>query len=118
MYVDDDAGTDDGTTATVSDGSSLSNLDIYKGHVITRHDNSGALSNANMDTAKGAYSDTDILYSVSGGVVTVDSGVELYVATGHSFTPGDNVNTQGSGGNVDIRGTVTAGTNTFTVAGD
>ena len=87
VYVDDDASTDDGTTATVSDGSSLANLDIYKGHVITRHDNSGVLSNSNMDTAKGAYSDTDILYSVSGGALTVDSGVELYVASAHSFTP-------------------------------
>jgi hypothetical protein len=114
VYIDGHASK--GTTVSISDGLDLSVFDIYAGHIITRHDNSGALSNANLSTAKSV--DTDIQYSVSGGALTVDSGVELYVASGHSFTPGGNVTTQDTGGNVDLRGTITAGTNTFTVADD
>ena len=122
-YIDNDA-TYQGTTVTVFDGVQLANLDIYAGHVITRHDNGGTLSTANMATAKGGYSDTDILYSVSGSTLTVSgSGTELYMPGGHSFTPGGDITTpnmenlgafNGGSGTMDINGTLTLSGGSFT----
>ncbi|MEW6219696.1 MAG: Calx-beta domain-containing protein [Thermodesulfobacteriota bacterium] len=115
VYVDDGAGTNDAATVTVSNGSALSGLNIYKNRVITRHDNSGALTNALMSTAKGAYSDTDILYSVSGGnLTTTGANTELFVWAGHTFAPGGTVSTQ----HMDINGTLSAATNAINVAGN
>src|SRR3990170_4239253 len=92
VYVDDNVAGSDGTTVTVSNGANLAGLNIYVNYVITRHDNAGILTNANMSSAKGAYVDTEILYSVSGGALTVSSGT-LYMPAGHSFSPGGNVTT-------------------------
>ncbi|MBW1788482.1 MAG: DUF2341 domain-containing protein [Deltaproteobacteria bacterium] len=122
-YIDNDA-TYQGTTVTVFDGVQLADLDIYAGHVITRHDNGGTLSTANMATAKGGYSDTDILYSVSGSTLTVSgSGTELYMPGGHSFTPGGDITTpnmenlgafNGGSGTIDVNGTLTLSDGSFT----
>ena len=114
VYIDGDA-TYDGTTVTVADGNVLTGLDIYADHVITRHDNVGSLTNANMNTAKGAYVDTEILYSVAAGVLTVTgANTELYVPATHSVTPGGNISTT----HVKIVGTLAGGTDTYTVSGD
>ncbi len=121
VYVDEDDadGATDGTTVTVSDGNNLTGLDVYYQHLIARHDNAGALTNALMKTAVEPYVDTEILYSVDGGNnLSAISGAELFVPTGHTFAPGANVTTQGAAGNVDLRGTLTAGANTITVTGD
>jgi len=113
VYVD--AGAIDATTVTVSDGADfLSGLDIYADHVITRHDNGGTLSNADMDTAQGSYVDDEIEYSVTGGVLTVPSPNELYVPTGHTFFPNGDVNTY----TVEILGTMNLDTSTISVAND
>lgn len=114
VYIDGDA-TYDGTAVTVSDGTNLTGLDIYADHLITRHDNGGSLTNALMNTALGAYSDAEILYSYSGGNVTVSgSATELFVPAGHTFDPQGNVTTA----HVDINGTLTGGTATITVSGN
>ena len=109
IYIDQE--NIDATSVTVSDGADLSGFDLYRDHVITRHDNGGSLTNANMDTAKGAFSDAEIEYSVTAGVLTVTSGNELYVLAGHTFAPGGNV----SADDVEILGSVTAASDTFTV---
>ena len=62
VYLDQE--TIDGTAVTVSDGESLSGLDLYADHVITRHDNGGSLTNAAMDAAKGALADVEIRYAL------------------------------------------------------
>jgi hypothetical protein len=120
IYIDDDNGTtNDATTVTVSDGAALSGLDAYVDHLITRHDNGGVLSNALMDTAKGAYSDTEILYTLDGSDnLTAETGTEIYIPTSHTYTPGAGVTTQGTGGDVDVRGTLNGGANTFAVFGN
>ena len=112
-YVDGFGGID-GTTVTVSDGADLSGFDIYADHVITRHDNGGTLSNADMDTAKGAFNDNEIEYSVTAGALSVPSPNELYVPTGHTFAPDADV----TGYGVEILGTVNGGAGTFTVEAD
>ena len=124
-YVDEnDGASNDATTVTVSNGTNLSGLNLYVGHVIVRHDNAGALSNALMNTAKGGYSDTEILYSVSAGNLTVSgSGTVLYVPSGHSYTPGANVTTPamkslgtfvGGSGSITVNGALTQGGGAFT----
>lgn len=125
VYIDNDA-TYRGTTATVMKGIQITDLDIYTGHIITRHDNGGTLTNANLSAAKGAYSDTDILYSVTSGALTVGgSGTVLYVPTGHSLAPGGNVTTpsmkslgtfDGGSGSIDVNGTLTIAGGTFTAS--
>ena len=114
MLVYVDAGAIDGTTVTVSDGADLSGFDIYANHVITRHDNGGTLSNADMDAAKGGQTDNEIEYSVSAGALTVPGPNELYVPAGYTFAPGADVTTYA----VEILGTVTGGADTFTVEAD
>ncbi|MBE0606319.1 MAG: DUF2341 domain-containing protein [Deltaproteobacteria bacterium] len=123
VYIDDDP-VYKGTAVTVFNGATLSNLDIYAGHVITRHDNGSSLTNANMSTAKGGSADADIQYSVSGVALTVGgSGTELYLPTGHGFAPGGNVTTPnlesrgtfaGGAGTLDVNGTLTVSGGTFT----
>lgn len=115
VYIDgDDGATTDGTTVTVSDGINLSGLHIYTDHLITRHDNAGSLTFANMSTAKGGYSDTEILYTPSGSLTVTGTNTELYVATGHIFVPGSNVDTV----SLKNMGTLTAGANSYNVSGD
>lgn len=116
VYIDGDDGTaTDATTVTVTPSGNLSGINLYVDHLIVRHDNAGALTNALMSTAKGAYSDTEILYSVSGGNLTVSGATtELYVPAAHTFTPGGNVSTM----DAKVIGTLNGGANTFTVAGN
>jgi CSLREA domain-containing protein len=116
VYIDGDP-TYQGTTVSVFGGKNLHDLNIYADHVITRHDNTGSLTNADMATAKGSFSDTDIEYSVSGGALTVSgSGTELYIYTGHSFSPGGDITSpamenrgtfDGGSGTIDVNGTFT-----------
>ena len=118
VYVDD--GTVDATTVTVMDpvyvSSTISGLDLYADHLITRHDDGTTpLDTGDMYNAKGSYTDTDILYSISWPDTTVTgANSELYVASGHSFTPFGNVTTP----HMKINGTLIAGSNTFTVSGN
>ncbi|GEM_PF-1840224 len=122
VYIDNHAS--DGVAVTVSDGTALAGFDIYAGHVIARHDNSRSLSNANMDTALGAFSDTDLLYSVASGNLTVSgAGTELYIPLNHSFTPGGNVTTPamenlgtfvGGSGTIDVNGALQLTAGAFT----
>jgi hypothetical protein len=135
VYIDNAVGCQ-GNTVTVSDGGQLSDVDIYCDHVITRHDNGGTLSTATMASAKGGATDSDILYSVSGGtnLTVTGTGTELYLPTGYGFAPGGDITTPnmknlgtftGGTGTIDINGTLalsdgsfTATSGTMSVAGD
>ncbi len=111
VYIDND-GTNDGNTITVSDGSTLTGLDIYKDRVIVRQDNSGSLTNANMGSAW--ISDAgDILYSVDGSNNLTVTGTELFVWSGDTFVPGATVTAV----DIDINGTLTAAANAINVSG-
>jgi uncharacterized repeat protein (TIGR01451 family) len=120
VYLDSNGG-NQGTTVTVSDGSSLGGLNLYQNHVVTRHDNGGALSNALLNTAD--HGDTDIQYNVAAGALTATASHELYIPTGHSFTPGGDVTTpsmeslgtfNGGAGAIDINGSLLIGGGSFT----
>ncbi|MFH1769645.1 MAG: hypothetical protein ABH833_03190, partial [Parcubacteria group bacterium] len=118
VFLDDE--TQNGTTVTVSDGEALSNLDIYQDHVITRHDNSGSLTNTLLNTADNA--DTDIDYSVTDSNLTVGATneVELYIPASHTFLPGGTVTTGDSDTQSDLKivGTLNMAGNDLTIAGN
>jgi len=112
VYVD--GGSVVGTTVTVLDSTiatSINDLHIYADHLITRQDEGGTpLDTGDMDNAKASYPDTDILYSISWPDTTVTGAdTELYVASGHYFTPFGNVTTT----HMEIVGTLNAGNNTY-----
>ncbi|MBI5556777.1 MAG: hypothetical protein HY885_04005, partial [Deltaproteobacteria bacterium] len=114
VYIDSDGGSA-GNTVTVSDGGNLNGLHIYVDRLITRHDNGGGLTNGLLNTAKGAYVDTDILYAVSGGNLTANgAGTELFVWPGHTFAPAGAVTTT----HLDINGALNAAANPINVAGN
>lgn len=111
VHVNDD-GTYKATTVTVSDGAALSGLNLYDQHLIVRHDNAGSLSNANLATADDG--DTDILYNVSAGNITVEgASTELYIWSGDTYLPGGAVSTV----HFENNGTTTLG-GALTASGD
>ncbi|OGY60217.1 MAG: hypothetical protein A3F24_00570 [Candidatus Colwellbacteria bacterium RIFCSPHIGHO2_12_FULL_44_17] len=125
VYIDQE-GADEGTTIYITDGTSQTNVDIYKGAVIIRAD-SGSITNDNLYTADDT--DDDIKYNVSaasGGTLTVDDGFELHVWTGDTFAPGGPItmspsaSSSSTDGDVHIDGTgvLTMGTNALSVGGD
>jgi len=112
VYLDDSGSSRFGTTVTVSNGNSLAGLNIYQDHVVTRHDNAGALSNALLSTAD--HGDTDIKYTVStGNLSLIGVSTVLYLPTGHSFTPGGNVAASG----LESYGIFNSGTFTIDING-
>lgn len=123
VYVDDGANVK-GTTITLAADttSSITGLDIYIDRVTVSHENAGPISNAKLAT--GDNGNAGIRYSVSGGNLTVESGMELHVLSGKTFTPGGAVTTTATGtaagaaGDVHIAGTLTMETNNLIVGGD
>ncbi len=113
VYIDGHAS--DGTTVTVSNGNALAGLNIYADRLIVRHDNGGTLTNANMTTALGAYSDAEILYTTDGSdnLTVGGSATELYVWTGDTYAPGATIDTV----HMDIVGTLDAAANAINVSG-
>ncbi len=98
--------------------SNIANLDLFYSRVAVRYENAGPMTNAKLASADNG--NANILYSVSGSALTVDSGYELHIWNGKTYTPGGTVTTQGSGGDlhVDDSGTATLDTATNTIAGD
>jgi len=109
-----------GNTVTRYAGSGdITNLNIYKNHIIVRHEDAGPITIADLDK----YDSNDsayMLYAASStpATLTVNSGKDFYVNPGSVFSTG------GAGGNVsfatlDIAGTFTAtSTQTISVSGN
>ncbi|MFH1692206.1 MAG: hypothetical protein ABIC68_06575 [Candidatus Omnitrophota bacterium] len=111
VYIDGE--TQKGSAVTVVSASDLSALNIYQDHVIVRHDyTTGYTTNANLATADNA--DPDIKYSVVDNNLTVNADQTLLIWVGDTYQPTGNV----TGGNISIEGTVTAGSNIFTISGN
>ncbi|MEX1112544.1 MAG: hypothetical protein WEC84_03705, partial [Candidatus Andersenbacteria bacterium] len=115
VYLEDE--TEDAVTVTISDGEDLSSLDLYQDRLITRHDNGGSLTNANLDTGV-VDSEDDIsnMYSVdANGVVTTASGKDLLVWGGDTYAPGALLTV---GGDLVVQsGATLSGTYNVTVGG-
>jgi len=119
IWLDDDASYK-GATVTTSTGASIADLHIYQDHLILRDDNASTMTNTILDTADNG-GDTDILYSVSAGNLTVGDtqDIELYIWTDDTFQPGGDVIVGDSDTASDIKliGTLDADANTITAYG-
>lgn len=91
-----------GTTVTLAADttSNVASLDIFQNRVVVTYENAGPMTNAKLATASNA--DAGIRYSVASSNLTVESGIELHVKNGKTFTPGGTVTTNTSGGDLHI----------------
>ncbi len=107
-----DGNTEKAVTVTAATGNNLTGINLYQDRLITRHDNSGSLTNANLETAEtNADSDISSIYAVSGGTLTLAADKHLYIPASHTYAPGGDISLSGNFTNI---GTYTTGTNTVT----
>ncbi len=97
--------------------SNITGFNLYQNRLIVRHEDAGPITNANLSTADNT--DAGIRYSVASSNLTVESGISLYVWGSKTFTPGGNVTTNVTGGDVKINtsGVFSPGSNSVTVGG-
>jgi hypothetical protein len=98
FYVDAGGG-DEATTVTRAGRANLTGIELYQpgtvNYLVIRDDSGQGITNQTMATAKGSYSDADIMYTTSGNDITVPYGF-AYVANGCTFsiTSGNSFTTQ------------------------
>ncbi|MEK7218217.1 MAG: hypothetical protein AAB728_01995, partial [Patescibacteria group bacterium] len=115
LYVD--GATEDAVTVVLGSGGNMTGISLYQNRLIVRSESgSVALTNAHLSAAAlSAGSDADIaaIFHASGSVLAVQVPKELFVWTGDEFAPGGQVTAT----DYDINGTLTLGSNAFTVLG-
>jgi len=92
-------------------------MQIFRRHLTLGSDDAPTITNSDLSFYT-TGDNNDVIHSVSGGVLTVDGASaltdeELFTSSTTTFTPGGNVNTH----DLENNGTITAGSNTFTVDG-
>jgi hypothetical protein len=105
--------TEKATNVFVSDGTTTEDIDLYQNYIIAGHDSGASITNDHFYTAHDASN--DISYTVSGatgGTLTADQNIGLYIRSQSTFAPGGNVVV---GGNWINNGTFTSGSNTVTM---
>ena len=97
-------------------------MNIYENRLLIDSESGTSMTNALLSTGDNA--NAGIRYSVSGGALTVESGLGLYVLSGITFVPGGAVTTPatgtaaGSAGDVTLAGILNMAANKLTVGGD
>ncbi|MFH0731727.1 MAG: SBBP repeat-containing protein [Candidatus Omnitrophota bacterium] len=126
VYINGAGTGETGNTIGTTDASAI-NLSVMDDHIIIRTDHASATASSYAVTNSilsrfDNDDDTDMLYTVAAGDLTVEDGVELYINTGDFFTPAGNVTTGTDPTNqesLDLNGTWTeTGTETLTINGD
>lgn len=87
LYLDNHS--EDAVTITISNGTDLTNVDLYQNYLIVRDEITGdSIRNVDLDVADN-NGDTDIsaLYSTNGTSLTVADAKRLLIPTGHTFSP-------------------------------
>ena len=121
VHVNSGVASEDGVTVTRWNGTTFTGYDIYAGDLITRTENGTPLSNNDLDTANDG--DTDITNIYSNGLtttLTLADSKNLYIWSGHTFTPAGNVNLGASAagtGVLRVKGILNAGASTITING-
>ncbi len=112
------------TTVTLSSGTgSISGLTLIVSRVVVSQESATAMTNTLLNTADNG--DVGIRYNVASGNLTTESGMELHVLAGKTFTPGGNVTTTSSSDATSIAGdvhipatsTFALGTNALSIGG-
>jgi len=119
VYIDNDT-TYKGNTVFVSDGTNKTDINIYSGDLILRHDTGSNITNANLSTGRVSGDAGDMMYSISGSDLTATTSAEVHIWTGDTFVPGGKVVTDGNSGNfhLDDNANATLATTNSVVAGN
>lgn len=114
IYIDGHA--TDGVAVSKVTQANVTGLDIYGDRVIVRHESFSSVSASNLNTANNADADITSLYS-DGATPVIQSGKELIIWTGDTFTPSIAMDIDGS---LEIQAGATYNTisNAITIAGD
>ena len=91
-------GNNPAATVRLSDGNSLTGVDLFPNTLTVGSNSTAAVSNANIASAKGSLTSTDIPYTASGNNIIVNAGVAFTTASNTSFNLNGNISTQ----NADI----------------
>lgn len=106
-----DGETADGATITRSNAVQINGLNIYQDRIIVRHEDATAITLANLNTGNDGDADLITLFT-DGAAPVFQSGKELIVWTGKTFTPGATLSVNG---NIDIQTTATLNCVSFAV---
>ncbi|MFC1711730.1 hypothetical protein ACFLZ1_04050, partial [Patescibacteria group bacterium] len=74
-----------------------SDMNLYIGKVVLRHDDAGPLTNTNIDQFDGD-DDSDIHVSVSGTSLISQTNTEINIAVGETYDPGGTITVNDNGG--------------------
>lgn len=111
-----DNGADKAATTTILSSTGITTFNLYKDHLIVRADSgSVSITNAHLATADD-IADLDLLnvfHVDSSSALGSGSGKAVFVWTGDTYQPGGRVKTH----DLDVRGTLTLGTNGLTASG-
>lgn len=82
-----------GAVSTRYSGSgNITGLDIYAKHLVVRHEDSGPITNTNLNTCDkttgSECASANLHFDVSGGALTIDKDWGLYIWPEKTFTPG------------------------------
>ena len=78
--------------------SKITNFDLYKDRVISKHEGTGATSTTIVDFAKyDGDNNSDVSYFANSGALEIKAGNKLYVAPGSEFAPAGAVTIHGNG---------------------
>ncbi|XOU93991.1 MAG: MerR family transcriptional regulator [Candidatus Kerfeldbacteria bacterium] len=122
FYID--GGSILGNTVTVSDGGDIvtgDNLRIYQNTVMVRHEQGTSINVDDMDAYDNDQNSVDMLYDAIDAItdtLVVETGIQLFVYTGHTFDPNGRITTTSVTGDFDVRGTAYLDTISNVIAGD
>ena len=113
-YLDDEI--ENGVTVVRSNGVHSADVDIFQNFLLLQSKDGNALTNSNLNIATNS-GDSDIaaIFSVTSGNLTVASGIELFIPSGTSFTPGGAIDLNAD---LNLDGTLSLDSNDLNISGD
>ncbi|MFH0732787.1 MAG: SBBP repeat-containing protein [Candidatus Omnitrophota bacterium] len=97
---------------SASTAASITGLEMYTSKIVLRHESAGPLTNNLLATADNS-GDDDIHYTFPGGLLTFDTGYEVWIDSGKTYTPGAAVSLD----SIENNGTFNTEANAVTVRG-
>ena len=104
IFLDNAPGGERGSVVTRTPTANIANADIYAERVVVRHEDTSAVTIANMATYDSS-DDPDIPFTATTSLV-VDPETELHVWTNNTFTPGGNITLSSGGSGASYDGTL------------
>ncbi len=93
-----------------ADTSSNISIPLYQDRIIVQHEDSGPITNTNIDQFDN-NGDADMLFTITSGAFTGESGAKIVIPSGETYAPGGNVTVDA----LLVAGTYTASSYTLTL---